>query len=75
MAPVPRKARRPLTYENRGELCSNASAKVFARVLRREVLPPVGPRTAGWQFGAVGAGGAEVPSHEIRSFSLEVTLR
>jgi hypothetical protein len=40
MAAVPRKAGRLLTYENgRGVLCSDSAAKIFARVLRKELLP------------------------------------
>ncbi len=58
MAAVLRKAGRPLTYENgRGMLCSDTAAKVFARVLRKEMLPAVGPRIAGWQVRSSGCRG------------------
>lgn len=58
MAAVPRKSGKPFTYENgRGALCSDSAAKVFARALRKELVPTVTPLVAGWQFGAIGAGG------------------
>ena len=72
MAPVPRKPDRPMSYENcRGVLCANAAAKVVARVMRQEILPPLLPALRGWQYGAVPAGGTEIPSHAVRTFLAE----
>ncbi len=72
MAPVPRKAGRPLGVDNaRGVLCTNAASKRFGRLLRPELKEATTAEVAGSQFGAIAGGGTEQPSHFARTFRLQ----